>query len=275
LEKALATTSIANGPASSAPAELRPGNLFRDIARLYVHPAALFAALPRCNRSVAALLLLMAIHLLYAVALVSTGVPDYETDLATQKEISRTEAQLRGDENSEERTRTLDALDKGAVFTKLLTRVLLIAGGPVQLLAGVGVLAGILFVAGALWSGTKPDFQLLSAVAVFAAYAEVPKLLLRLLLISQLQVARVETSAAAFVAAPQVSLGLYLFLRRLDPFDLWYWALVALGLWKTGQFRSRLAVTLVAVLALLAGLAQSLGDVGELATMPAITVETS
>jgi hypothetical protein len=272
-------TSLASGPGSSSPAEPRPegrpGSLLADIGRLYLQPAALFADLPRRNRSAAALLLLMAVHALYAVAVVSTGVTDYETDLAAQKEISRPEVHLRGEENSEERTRTLDALEKGAVFTKLLTRVLLVAGGPVQLLAGVGALAGVLFVAGALWSGGKPDFQLLSAVAVFAAYAEVPKLLLRLFLISQLQVARVETSAAAFVAAPQVSLGLYLFLRRLDPFDLWYWALVALGLWKTGQFRGRLAVVVVVVLALLASLMQSLGDVGELATYPAITVETS
>jgi hypothetical protein len=247
--------------------------VFRDIACVYLAPAALFADLPRRNRSAAALLLLMAVYLGYGVALVSTGVPDYETDLATQKEIGRTEAQLRGDENSEERTRTLDALDKGVVFTKLLTRVLLIVGGPAQVLIGVGALAAILFVGGALWGGGKPDFQLLSAVAVFAAYAEVPKLALRLLLISQMQVARVETSAAAFVAAPQVSLGLYLLLRRLNPFDLWYWVLVALGMWKTGQFRCRLAVTVVVVLALLAGLVQSAREVGELATLPAISVE--
>jgi hypothetical protein len=275
----LGSTAIASGPASSAPAEQRPtdrpGGLLRDIGRLYLRPAALFTDLSRWNRSASALLLLMAVHLLYAVAVVSTGVPDYETDLAAQKEISRTEQQLRGDENSDERTRTLDALEKGAVFTKLLTRVLLVAGGPVQLLAGIGALAAVLFVAGALWGGGKPDFQLLSAVAVFAAYALVPKLLLRLLLISQLQVARVETSAAALVAAPHVSLGLYLFLRRLDPFDLWYWALVALGIWKTGQFRGRLAVVVVVVLALLAGLAQSVADVGELASIQAISIDAS
>ena len=95
------------------------------------------------------------------------------------------------------------------------------------------------------------------------------ELLLRLFLISQLQVGRVETSAAAFVSAPHVSLGLYLLLRRLDPFDVWYWALVGLGVWKTGQLSPRAALLTVVVLALLVAVLQAGLDIPELAILPA------
>src|SRR5262249_20520922 len=153
-------------------------------------------------------------------------------------------------------------------FTKLVTRVVLIAGSPVQAAAAAGLLASVLFVVVALRGTAKPDFHLLAAVAVFAAYALVPLLLVRLFLFSQLQVSRVETSAAAFVAPPHVSLGLYLLLRRLDPFDAWYWALVGLGVWKTGQMSARGAVVTVVILAVLAALLQAALDVPELAIFP-------
>src|SRR5262249_39877736 len=149
---------------------------------------------------------------------------------------------------------TVVALEKGGVFARLVARVLLVVGGPVQLLVHVAVLSSVLFVVIALVGGSKPDFRLLAGVVLFAASVEVPRLLLRLLLISQLQVSRVEPSAAALVAAPQVNLAVYLLLRRLDPFEMWFWGLLGLGLWQTGQLRLRGAVVLVVVLALLAAL---------------------
>jgi hypothetical protein len=246
----------------------RPGGLLRDLVNLYLRPGTLFAGLPVRNRSAAALLLLMALQALYAAGVVSTGVLDYEIDADTQKVMSRYADQPHSDESAEDVNRVLDALAKGGTFTKLLTRVLLIAGGPVQAAAAAGLLASVLFVVVALRGTAKPDFHLLAAVAIFAAYALVPRLLVRLFLVSQLQVSRVETSAAAFVAPPYVSLGLYLLLRRLDPFDAWYWALVGLGVWKTGQLSGRAAVVTVVVLAVLAALLQVALDLPELAIFP-------
>src|SRR5207253_1740522 len=82
---------------------------------------------------------------------------------------------------------------------RLLARVMLIVGGPLSVLFGVAVIASLLFVIVALRGGAKADFQLLAAVAVFAAYVEVPRMLVRLVLIAQLQTLRVETSAAALL----------------------------------------------------------------------------
>jgi hypothetical protein len=239
--------------------------LLRDLVRLYTSPTALFADLARWNRSAAALLLLMLLHAVFAVGLVSTRVQDFEIDTATQKAINQYANQPHSDESAEDVNRALTALEKGAVFYKLVARVLLVMGGPVRVAAVAGLLASVLFVVVALRGAAKPDFHLLAAVAVFAAYAEVPRLAVRLFLVSQLQVTRVETSLAAFVSAPHVSLPLYLLLRRLDPFDLWYWVLVGLGVWKTGQLSGRVSIVTVVILALAATALLAVLDVPGLA----------
>jgi Yip1-like protein len=242
----------------------RGGSLARDLVRIYVSPGALFADLPRWNRSAAALVLLMALYALYGLAVLSTGVSDYENDLAAQEEIGRLPDQPRNDDNAEELDRQRDALEKGAVFGKMLARVEFVVGNPVLLAAAVGLLAGVLFIIVALWGATKPDYHVLAGVVTFAAYVSVPCWLVRLLLISQLHVSRVETSAAVFAPA-HAPLALYLLLRRLDPFEVWFWALVGLGLYRSGQLSRRGTVIAVVVLALLGALCLCALNLPELA----------
>ncbi len=252
------------------PGPERGGSLARDLVRLYLSPGALFAELPRWNRSAAALVLLMALYAVYGLAVLSTGVSDYENDLAAQQEIGRLPDQPRNDDNAEELDRKSDALEKGAVFGKMLARVRLVLLDPVGVAAATGLLAGLLFVAVALWGVAKPDFHVLAGVVVFAAYVAVPCLLVRLLLTAALHVSRVETSAAVF-SPTHAPLALYLLLRRLDPFAVWFWALVGLGLCASGQMSRRGAVVAVIVLAVLAALAQCVLDLPDVAvyTFPA------
>jgi hypothetical protein len=256
LDKGGGATSLTQPSAAEA-----QGSLLGDLLAVYFHPATLFARLPRWNRATQALLVLLVIHILYAVAVISTAVFDYEIDARTQHEIGKFADPPPTDDSRDKQNLLLDALEKGAVFAKLLTRVLLLVNGPLQVFLGVGTLASVLFVVVALWGGAKPDFQLLAGVAIFAAFVEVPRLLLRLFLLSQLQVSRVETSAAALLPGPHIDFGTFLLLRRLDPFDIWYWCLVGLGVWKTGQLSGRFTVVVVLLLALVTVLLQVGADV--------------
>jgi hypothetical protein len=261
-----AAESDLSPPVVAAPRPIeRPGSLFRDLVNLYLSPSILFGELPRWNRAAAALFLLMLLQAMYAVALVSTGVLDYEIQLTTAKAANQYANQPHTDESAEDVNRVLAAIDKGGTFNMLLARVLLVAGGPVGVAVQAGLLASVLFVVVALRGTAKPDFHLLAAVAIFAAYTEVPRMLVQLFLVSQLQVSRVETSLAAFVSAPHVSLPVYLVLRRFDPFDVWYWCLVGLGLWKTGQLSRRTALVAVVVLAVAATAVLAAGDLAGLA----------
>jgi hypothetical protein len=256
---------IENGSAEPSPS----GGLLTDIVRVFIRPEELFADLPRVNRAAGALWLLLVLHVLLAAVVLSTGVTDYEIERQTQHEMTRETNRLPGDENADQLVRSLEAIEKKAVFTRLTTRLGLLIGGPLGVLLGIVTVAGVLYVTVAVRGTAKADFALLAGVAVFAAYVEVPRQLLRLGLIAHLYTTRVETSAAAFVSAPHTPLGLYLLLRRLDPFDLWYWLLIGLGVCKAGQLPAGRAAVVTILLAALTALLllandfQTLADVNE------------
>jgi hypothetical protein len=255
----------------------RPGGgLLADLVRLFVSPGALFAHLPRCNRSGGALLVLVLANLLYAALLLSTGWPDYEIAAQAQKDISRTDEQLKGDENSEERTRAVEALEKKAEFDKLFRRVLLIVGKPLWLLLGIATVASALFLAVALGGAAKADFRQLWGIVVFASCVELLRLPLVLFLVMRLRAVRVETSLAALLTGPARGPAGFLqmlLLRRFDPFEVWFWALVGLGLWKTGQMTGRRAVVVTVLLALATTALLMCLDVSALAEYRAPTPE--
>jgi Yip1 domain len=239
--------------------------LLGDMVRLFTSPSTLFANLPFVNRAGGALLVLIAAQLVASALVISTRVPDYEISVRAEKESTRAAEQLKGDDNSEELARILEALDKKAVFDKLFARVLLFIGGPVRLLLGVAVVASLLFLAVALGGASKVDFRVLWGIVVFASCVELPRLLLRVILVAGVHATRVETSLAAFLPGQRAGLGAFLLLRRLDPFEAWYWVLVGLGLWKSGQMSGRRALLAALALALFAALVQGCLDVGNFA----------
>ena len=75
-------------------------SLGADVIDIYLRPSAVFRGLTRRNRCGGALSILMVVHLLYAFAVLSTGVLDYEIDLATQNAIARLRRQQIGNEES-------------------------------------------------------------------------------------------------------------------------------------------------------------------------------
>src|SRR5262245_28531413 len=112
------TTSVGSEQALERPAPqpAAPGSLAADLFGLYVRPSVLFARLPRWNRSASALLLLLLLHALFGLALVATGVLDYEIDVRTQRVLGRQADLPPTDAAADELNRTLDGIDKGAVF---------------------------------------------------------------------------------------------------------------------------------------------------------------
>ena len=248
-----------------------PTTLASDLVALYVRPGSLFERLHRQNRSGAVLMLLILAHIVYGLAVGSTGVLDYDVALRAEQQISQYVLRQEGADDEDVVTETVESFEKGAIFNQLVGRILLVIQGPIGLLLGVGILSGVLFVIVALF-GSKADLQLLTGIVVFSACVDVPRLLLRLLLISQLQVMRVETSLAALAASPEVGLPVYVALRRLDPFILWFWMLVGIGLWRARLLSGRASVVTVCLLAVLAALWHGGLDVLELADISGMTV---
>jgi hypothetical protein len=92
-------------------------------------------------------------------------------------------------------------------------------------------------------------------------------------LVASIHATRVETSLAALLSGPRAGLTAFLLFRRLDPFEVWFWVLIGLGLWKTGQMSGRRALLVTLALALLATLVQGCLDVGNLAEYQAVTMQ--
>lgn len=245
-----------SGPAvSEQPSLPRWAEALQDVGRLFVQPGRLFADLPRRNHATFVLFLLLLAYVGYGAALLSTGVPDYEVDWTTEQSLrSYDRKPVEAD-----RTGRVDkgylAYEKMGIFSKHMLRVQYFVGAPLRVLTLIGLFGGLLFMMVALRGG-KPNFKLLSGIVIFAWLVELPRLAVRVWLVSQLQTTRVDTSLAAFVHSTKGHVGTYLALRRLDPFDLWFWGLVWLGMVKTGQLTPRAGFILVGLLALLAAVVQ-------------------
>jgi hypothetical protein len=113
---------------------------------------------------------------------------------------------------------------------------------------------------------------LLTGIVAFASLVQIPQDAAKLYLISRTKHSRVEVSAAAFPSglggANGVSLVNYILLRRLNPFDLWFWWLVHLGARKGARMTGRGATISVLVLIMFNMLLQSGLDYAELAIQP-------
>jgi hypothetical protein len=234
----------------------------QDILHLFVAPGSLFARLPQQHRSVLPCLILIGLEILVSLAIVSTGVHDHETDLIAELTAQQMPAPEQDDAAASEQKQASD-LEKQKVFAKETTRLKLYAGRITLILLEIGLLSLPLFAIVALRGG-KPNLSLIAEVLAWASFADLARRLFALFLLSQLQMTRVETSAAAFINSPNIGLASYILLRRLDPFVIWYWALVLIGLWKTRQLGVRDAIIAVVLLAVGCGLIQSGCDAWEL-----------
>jgi hypothetical protein len=265
--------TLASAPALGTSSEHK-GSLARDVLAVFFRPRSLFQELPRTNRVASALILLMALYALYGLGMYATGVLNYEIDVQTQTQLSGLRQHPPAKDDAAKFTSALETIEKGSVFQKELSRVALLAGGPIQLCLSVSVLSAVVFLVVALRGG-KPNFQVLLGVTTFAAYVEVPRLIMQLVLTAQLHVSRVETSAAAFFSRADIGLGNYLLVRRLDPFEVWYYVLVGLGLYHTGQLKRRWAIVTACLLALFAAVLRCMGDLPQFAEFGTISFGNS
>lgn len=261
-EQVLAMSS----PPTVAPA--RPQNLLDDIAAVFVSPGPLFDEITVRNRGARALIVLVALQFCYAWAVMKTGIIDYEIDVATQAEVSRMMRDQGRSENEQQLNAQIDGVEKWSGFKKMLKKLDVLFGTPAQTIVKVNLIAGVFFAAIAL-SGGKPKFDQLASVAIYASFVELPRMLLKLYLITTVDRLRVETSVAAlFSAGEGIDLWSYLLLRRLDPFDIWFWALVGYGVWKIGQAKPRLAASVTVMLAIIYSGSAIGVDIVDYAEMP-------
>jgi hypothetical protein len=236
---------------TSAPA---PGaNLLHDAWLILFDPRRVYFNLPRVNRSGRFLLLLLVLLSAVGWAADATGVHALAIRSQASLEAAKIYKQAEGAENQAVILEGADLVEKTAEFSVLFSRIGFMVGAPLRVLLTVACLTGVLFAAVALGGG-KPKTAVLAGIPIFASIAELPRQLLYALLLSRVGDTHVETSLAACLQTlggeRGADLWTYSCMRRLDPFDLWFWALFALGMRAAARFSMKWTIVLIVVLAL-------------------------
>lgn len=227
---------------TNAPVRRRTIGL-RDIAVVLWSPKRVFERVENVPAYGWSLLLLLIAVTVVGYAQVQTGLIDRKVEQGVQEQIAKLDLE-RADvvARSELRKQTED-IQKGGEFEKFLARLAAVVVEPAGMLTSVLLLAAVFYGLVAL-SGRKPEWHSLMSVVVFASFVDVAAMVFRLILVVQCGTLDVDTSAGAVARAwasdafPQKSLELATSaLSGLDPFRLWFWVMVLIGLKATAQLR--------------------------------------
>ncbi len=188
------------------------------------------------------LVALLALVSLIGYATVETGLIDREVQRSVRTRIAAIDAVQR---NVVERSALRDMYaeqEQQGEFEELLTRIRVVVAEPLKAAMFALLIAAILFGMVAI-SGRKPEWHTLLTVCVFAGFVEALRLVVELGLMLRHGALDVNTSAA--VALPlliepgqidgQAYAGLSGFATVLDPFRIWYWLMIYIGVTTTSQ----------------------------------------
>jgi len=214
----------------------------RDIPLVLLAPRRLFARVEDVAAYGWPLVILLTAVTLIGYATVQTGLIDREIDRQVDESIARLESEQRDVvERSALREMYQDEYELGE-FRKLLTRIQVIAAEPAKVLGVTLLVAAVLYGVVAL-TGRKPEWHTLLTICVFAAFIDVLRLLTIVVLMLRYETLEVDTSLALLArlmarenGAGAMSLAVASgSLSALDPFRIWFWLVVVIGLSATAQ----------------------------------------
>lgn len=215
----------------------------RDIAVVLWSPKRVFARVENVPAYGWSLLLLLLAVTVVGYAQVQTGLIDRKVEQDVQDQIAKLDLERADVVARSELRKQTEEIQKGGEFQKFLARLAAVVVEPAGMLASVLLLAAAFYGLVAL-SGRKPEWHSLMSVVVFASFVDVAAMVFRLVLVVQCGTLDVDTSAGAVMRAwmsdalPGKSLDVATSaLSGLDPFRLWFWTVVIIGLRATSQLR--------------------------------------
>ncbi len=219
----------------------------RDIPLVFIAPRRLFARVEDVPAWNWPLLLALTAVTLVGFAMVETGLIDQQVDRRVSARIAAAEF-MRHDvvERSALREQIERELKQGR-FEKLLARIQVIVAEPAKALGGLLLVAALLYGLVAL-IGRKPEWHTVLTVCVFAGFVDLLRLLTQLALMLHFSTLDVHTSLAPLAARligptanPVALAALSGALTAVDPFRIWFWWIMLVGLSTTAQLPRRQA----------------------------------
>ena len=213
-----------------------------DVPRALLAPRGVFARVEDVPAYGWPLVLLLAAVTLIGYATVETGLIDREVERQTRQKIAALEKeQLDAVERSALST-MIEEKRKEGEFLRLMTRMQAVVVRPIAALASVLLISALFYGVVAL-TGRKPEWHTLLTICVFASFVDVVGLILRLAFMLRFHTLEADTSLALLTRVMNVEGGgtgmvaLSGLLSAVDPFRIWFWLLMIIGLSATSQLR--------------------------------------
>lgn len=213
---------------------------------IFTRPSAVFRRVEDTAAYGWALLTLILLVTLLGYVQVQSGLIDRLVDMKIDRqlaELEKTQLEL------VDRRKLRDAMDevrKQGQFIKTLTRLQVIVLSPLWMVASFLLIAAVLYAVVAL-TGRKPEYHTLMAICVYAGYIGLIAHVLRVAMMLTYRTIDVDTSLALLAPANKPTV-----LAAADPFLIWFWVLVAMGLTVTRQLTRRMAILSCVLLGLAA-----------------------
>jgi hypothetical protein len=220
-----------------------------DAPRMLVVPVAVFYRIAHDGAYGWALSALLLLSVWIGWSTVQTGFIDRSVDVRTSRALADLEREQFDIVTRTELSDRMQKLREASTFSKLIARGAAVLGPPLFLLTSILLIAVVLFAVVAL-AGNKADYQTLLAICVYSAVVQVIAAGLRLVMMVVYRTGEVRTSLDALVPAGNETQALRVVLSGVDPFRIWFWVLVAIGLIVTGQLSRRASIATCTVLAL-------------------------
>ncbi|MBU0616480.1 MAG: YIP1 family protein, partial [Planctomycetes bacterium] len=190
------------------------------------------------------LLLLVTAVALIGYATVQTGLIDRQVDRQVGKRIEQIDKVQRDVVERSALRELYDNEYKKGAFEKLLRRIQVVVAEPVKALAAALLVAAVLYGVVAL-TGRKPEWHTLLTICVYAGFIDALRLLTELVLLLRYATLEVYTSPVPLIrylvdadaAEPALAATVWGLLAAADPFRIWFWVVVIVGLSVTAQLR--------------------------------------
>ncbi len=216
----------------------------RDIPLVLLAPRRLFSRVEDVAVWGWPLLLLLTFVTLIGYATVETGLIDREVARDVGQRIAQIDATQRDVVERSALRELYEKERKKGEFENLLTRIQVVVAEPAKALAAALLVAAVLYGVVAL-TGRKPEWHTLLTICVYAGFIDALRLLTRLVLMLRYETLEVYTALTPLTrhlvdvdaTEPTVLALVWGLLTATDPFRIWFWLVVIVGLSATAQLR--------------------------------------
>ena len=216
----------------------------RDIPLVLFAPGRVFRRVEDVTAWTAPLIVLLTLVTLIGYAKVETGLINREGDLRVQQRIAKIEAEQHDVVERSELRKMYENQIKQGEFEKTLAQIGVVVAEPTKTLATALLIAAVFFGVVAL-TGKKAEWHTLLTICVYAGFVDVLRLFTTLLLMLKHKTLDVDTSFGLLVRLPQLADSMPQqakailpgVLSGFDPFIIWFWIVVLIGLKITSQLK--------------------------------------